>query len=104
MTSPDAFELPAIEAWGFERVPGMFDYWNIEVPMRNPIDPSQFNYVSCFSANSTLRCLEACKKAQRELFDDTKRFCLILLKYEDERIYYDSADDDMTLELLLRFS
>jgi hypothetical protein len=103
MTSPEIIEQYAIEAWFFDRLPGRLDYWNIEVPIRNPIDPSQFNYISCFSANSTLRCLEACKKAQRELFDDTKQVYRILLKYKNELIYYDSSDD-MTLELLLRFS
>jgi hypothetical protein len=103
MISPDTLSLPAIEAWYFDRLPLMDNYWNIEVPMRNPHDPSQFNYISGFSVFSTLKCLEACKKAQRELFEDTKQVCCILLKCKDERLYYDSSDD-MTLELLLRFS
>jgi hypothetical protein len=79
-------------------------YWFIEIPIKNSIVGSEYDYVTLAQASSIVEMLNRCEAAQQKLLAETNHIFPIIIRKDDDEYTYDPSDKLQSITLVLQLS
>jgi hypothetical protein len=79
-------------------------YWYIEIPIKNGVTDSEYDYVTLTRASSIVEMLNRCEAAQQKLLAETNHIFPIIIRKDDDEYIYDPSDELQEIKLVLQLS